>query len=73
MCFSDISTLYWEWMPAKQETYANARTTHVCRDFDAIKQWAMEHQMVVNLDTKVHLEGAPENLRETSFNPHIPG
>ena len=62
LCFSDISTIYWEWIPSVQETYANARTTHTCRDFDSIKEWAMEHTMKVNFDYKAHLEGAPEYL-----------
>ena len=34
-----------------------------------IKDWAMEHQMKVKFDTKVHQDGAPEYLKPSSLDP----
>jgi hypothetical protein len=45
MCNSDISTIYWEWDEKKQRMLANAKTTHVCRKFERIRDWGMEHAL----------------------------
>ena len=43
----------------------------MCRDFDMIKEWAMEHQMRVKFDTKVHRDGAPEYRKPSSLDPPL--
>lgn len=59
MCNADISTVYWTWNEKKQRTLADAQVTHVCRDFDAIKEWGMERQVKEAFDPSVYIEGNP--------------
>ncbi|KAF2672750.1 hypothetical protein BT63DRAFT_359391, partial [Microthyrium microscopicum] len=47
MCSADVTPLYWVWSPKRNLTLPEARVTHTCRDFEAIRQWALERQMVV--------------------------
>jgi len=55
MCHGDISTLYWEWIPESQRALAHAETTHTCRNFDRIWQWAFEHKLDGDFDSYVHV------------------
>ncbi|KAI9733819.1 MAG: hypothetical protein M1818_007086 [Claussenomyces sp. TS43310] len=56
MCHSDISTLWWEWIPSNQRTLAHADTTHTCRNFDKIWQWAVDHELTGDFDMQVHVD-----------------
>ncbi|KAL5610699.1 hypothetical protein FOBRF1_006816 [Fusarium oxysporum] len=58
-CSSDISTIYWEWSVKKQRMFGNVRTTHTCRNFDRIRDWAVEHKAQTDLDFYKHVKGAP--------------
>lgn len=46
MCSVDISTLFWEWLPDQQRSTPDSRTTHTCRDFEKVREWAVEHQKI---------------------------
>ena len=59
ICHSDLATIYWEWMPERNRAYGNTRTTHTCRNFEKVKQWALENQMVGEMDLNIFVEGAP--------------
>jgi len=52
MCSVDISTIFWHWIPELQQSAPSAQTTHTCRDFDAVKEWAEEHVLVGEFDNK---------------------
>jgi hypothetical protein len=58
-CPSDVSTIYWEWSVQKKKMFGNLRTTHTCRDFDKIKEWAVEHRLKHDFDWFQEVEGAP--------------
>jgi hypothetical protein len=58
-CSSDISTIYWEWSEKKQRMFGNVRTTHTCKNFGKIRDWAVEHKAETDLDFYKHVEGAP--------------
>lgn len=45
MCHGDIATVYWQWMPVRQQPLPRLEITHTCRDFDAITDWAKEHRL----------------------------
>lgn len=45
MCHGDIATVYWQWMPVRQQPLPRLEITHTCRDFDAIREWAKAHQL----------------------------
>jgi hypothetical protein len=55
MCSSDISTIYWSWNEERGRTLANAQTTHVCRDFEKIREWASE-RVVEEWDPLINTE-----------------
>ncbi|KAF2788874.1 hypothetical protein K505DRAFT_393733 [Melanomma pulvis-pyrius CBS 109.77] len=59
VCNADISTVYWAWSPARNATLADARITHTCRDFDAIKNWALENRLEKDWDSGVYVKGNP--------------
>ncbi len=58
-CSSDISTIYWEWSEKKQKMFGNVHTTHTCRNFEKIRDWAVEHHATTDLDFTKHVKGAP--------------
>ena len=45
MCHGDVATVYWQWMPVRQQPLPRLEITHTCRDFDAIREWAKAHQL----------------------------
>jgi hypothetical protein len=58
-CASDVSTIYWEWSLEKKKMFGNLRTTHTCRNFEKIKEWAMDHRLKQDFDWFQPVEGAP--------------
>jgi len=45
MCTVDISVLGQVWWDRKQPTaYPDFNTVHKCRNFDAVRKWAKDHQ-----------------------------
>ncbi|KAH6671337.1 hypothetical protein B0J14DRAFT_93493 [Halenospora varia] len=52
MCSSDISTIYWHWLPELDKSAPSTQTTHTCRDFSRIKKWAEEHVLVGEFDDR---------------------
>lgn len=57
-CPSDVSTLYWEWDSSVQRMLENTKTTHLCRNFENIQQWARDHALEQNMDFLEHVPGA---------------
>lgn len=52
MCSADISPVLWHWHDdgsLKQET-ANK---HACRDFGRVKEWAKEHMLTRDINSKL--------------------
>lgn len=59
-CASDTSTIFWEWSPANAKMVGNtATTTHTCRDFDRMRDWAVQHRLDGDFDMLVEVEDAP--------------
>lgn len=44
MCSADISPIFWKWDEEKHKAVGRLDTLHTCRDFDAIREWGIEHQ-----------------------------
>ncbi|KAF9891375.1 hypothetical protein FE257_004231 [Aspergillus nanangensis] len=44
MCSADISTIQWNWVEKDQLYNPDLRTIHTCRDFEAIRDWAVENR-----------------------------
>jgi hypothetical protein len=58
-CSSDISTIFWEWSEKKQKMFGNVKTTHTCRNFEKIRDWAIGHKAEADLDFFKPVKGAP--------------
>jgi len=58
-CSSDIGTIFWEWSEKKQKMVGNVGTTHTCKNFDKIRQWAVQHKAQTDLNFTEHVHGAP--------------
>lgn len=58
-CSSDIATIYWQWSESKQRMLGSVRTTHTCKNFDKIREWAVAHKAQTDLDFDAHVHGAP--------------
>jgi hypothetical protein len=43
MCFGDVSTIAWQWDKQKQKAKQRDDIVHTCRDFDRIRDWAIDH------------------------------
>ena len=46
MCHSDTSTLHFEWTQHRHENLVVAKTTHTCRNFDKIREWTMDKNIM---------------------------
>ncbi|KAB5576588.1 hypothetical protein GE09DRAFT_1053927 [Coniochaeta sp. 2T2.1] len=68
-CSADISTIYWEWSREKKKMLGSLETTHTCRDFDRIREWALEHQLQGEFDWWQEVEGAP--IKKPKVGEHI--
>ena len=53
MCNADISTIHWEWNEEQQRAKPRSTNTHTCRNFGAIQQWALDHQVGDGFDMHV--------------------
>lgn len=59
MCTVDIAVLGQVWWNHQQPTaYPDFNTKHTCRNFEAVRQWAFEHQ-------------APEKVPDDYLKPPI--
>lgn len=59
MCNADITPIVWEWDSVKKAALPNARTTHVCRDYQMISSWASERQLRSSFNNSVYMPGSP--------------
>ena len=59
MCHSDIATINFFWSDEENHMKGNLETTHMCRDFSKIRQWAAARQMRGDFDPDEYVEGAP--------------
>lgn len=55
MCNSDITPIPYAWYPQYQKTMPTTGITHTCRDFDAVRDWALERE-IANFDGTIRAE-----------------
>lgn len=58
MCSADTATIPWAWSKSQGRTIADARTTHTCRDFEAIREWARGRRVEGGFDKSTYVEGS---------------
>ncbi|KAJ4354263.1 uncharacterized protein N0V89_005997 [Didymosphaeria variabile] len=58
MCSADTATIPWLWSKSQGRTIADARTTHTCRDYDAIREWARERKVEGGFAKDTYVEGS---------------
>jgi hypothetical protein len=54
MCSSDITPIPWKWDEETHRIIGLLDSLHTCRDFNAIREWALEHE-AKNFDTHTHI------------------
>ncbi|KDQ29973.1 hypothetical protein PLEOSDRAFT_1037801, partial [Pleurotus ostreatus PC15] len=63
MCSSDVSLIVWRWDEEAGQSFPRGDVVHRCRDFDRIKEWALENQLGNHFNTSVHaVHGLPMPL-----------
>lgn len=55
MCSADITPNAWYWDERVQMSVPAFDVVHECRDFGALKEWALERQLEGDFDTTVHV------------------
>lgn len=65
MCAADVSTGWLEWNEESKMNLAIMSTTHSCRRFDKIQEWAKERKLVA-WNAKIRVED-PLRRREASI------
>jgi len=45
MCSADLTPIPWVWNRKDHQAKALAKIAHTCRDYDAIRDWAKEHEL----------------------------
>lgn len=53
-CSADITVDVWAWNEQKQMVTVRADNMHTCRDFEAIRQWALERP-AGEFDRTIHM------------------
>jgi hypothetical protein len=46
MCSSDISTIHFDWLPSRHAYFVVAKQTHTCRNFEKLRQWTMDKNVL---------------------------
>lgn len=54
MCSADISPIFWKWDEEKHRSIGQLEVFHTCRDYNAIREWAIEHE-AKQFDTFTHV------------------
>ncbi|KAL4880643.1 hypothetical protein BJY04DRAFT_219113 [Aspergillus karnatakaensis] len=60
-CTADISTIFWTWDAAAQKNLPNAQTTHTCRDFGKLQEWARERRVDTLPDSGLAVHNGKES------------
>lgn len=55
MCSADITPNVWYWDERVQRSIPSFDVVHECRDFGALKEWALERQLDEKFDTTTHV------------------
>lgn len=63
MCHADTNLVSTNWVAGRQKTYPNFNTKHTCRDFNAIVDWAWNHQIPIKPSPK------PAGVHELFYPP----
>lgn len=61
MCSSDITPIPWVWDRTRKEALVQGKVIRTCRNFDAIRQWGIEHQ-VREFNASIHVEDPLGNI-----------
>lgn len=59
MCSSDISVTVWQWVDRDGKAEQLGSVPHTCRNFEAIREWALERRMDVPFDATKDLRADP--------------
>lgn len=46
MCASDLGATYWRWEEEAKMWNVDMRTTHTCRNFEDIREWAVGRNLL---------------------------
>ncbi|KOC15635.1 hypothetical protein AFLA70_281g001310 [Aspergillus flavus AF70] len=63
MCHADTNLVSTNWVAGRQKPYPNFNTKHTCRDFNAIVDWAWNHQIPIKPSPK------PAGVHELLYPP----
>ncbi|KAJ6149038.1 Protein of unknown function DUF3328 [Penicillium samsonianum] len=63
MCHADTNLVSANWVAGSNSPYPNFNTKHTCRNFDAVVDWAWDHQITIRPPSK------PEGVNTLSFPP----
>lgn len=63
MCSSDVSTVFLQWSPEEQKHVAMTSTTHTCRNFEKIQDWASNHGAKVKWDATMRVKDPLDELK----------
>ncbi|KZS95188.1 hypothetical protein SISNIDRAFT_408923, partial [Sistotremastrum niveocremeum HHB9708] len=55
VCHADITPNVWQWDEDRQVSFPHFDNIHTCRNWDAIMDWAREHQMKHGWDVSIHV------------------
>lgn len=56
MCSADISTIVWQWEESIQKSIVKGNVAHTCRNYDRLRDWALERVLTVANNASIHVE-----------------
>lgn len=60
MCSPDITPIVYYWDERVQQSRPIFDTPHECKNFEGIREWALEHQVLDGFDVSIHAVNPPE-------------
>ena len=64
MCSTDVTPNVWSWDERRQRNFPRLDSVHTCRNFEKIKEWAINHHIHKDFVLTVHME---DDLDYTEF------
>lgn len=50
MCHADVTPMVWQWSEPEKRVKLYVEVNHQCRNWDSIRNWAVDHYYVDGLD-----------------------
>ena len=55
MCHADTTYTVFQWEEWRHKSFAKFDTLKVCRNWESVQQWAVDHMLLESFDDRIHV------------------